>query len=148
MVERPPGDKYFSLLRTFVNYGRKKFYNIPPRSCSRQGRSQKPTVHRVRQGQHQHPQLLLLQHLVCRPAGQQPGLFRRLPSTSGSLRRTFPAVEQFRWRPETTNFKFERFLEWHLWAEVCPDSRESSPRKSKFWFPRYRTSVSFLTIDI
>ena len=31
MLERPAMDKHSSLLRTFVIYGRKKFYNIDPR---------------------------------------------------------------------------------------------------------------------
>ncbi len=29
-LERLERDKHFSLLRTFVNYGRKKFYNVGP----------------------------------------------------------------------------------------------------------------------
>jgi hypothetical protein len=36
-LERPARDKPFSFLLTFINYGRKKFYNIGPRVKSLRG---------------------------------------------------------------------------------------------------------------
>ncbi len=35
MLERPAKDKHSSLLRKFLNYGRKKFYNIGPKNVAK-----------------------------------------------------------------------------------------------------------------
>jgi len=45
MLESPAKDKHSSLLRKFINYGRKKFYNIGPKNVAKKVGSERFETH-------------------------------------------------------------------------------------------------------